>query len=296
MIREALDAMMESRRRVFPCRSNRASWMGHPCERKCVYERTAWEQKKVPEMEVQYIFDYGNTIEDMTLRRLRDAGVKVSSQQRDFEHKETGITGHVDGMLDDAGGAPLEIKGINQFDFEGINSTADMVQSSKPWIRGYPAQLQLYMLLAGKPRGCFLIVNKGTSIPKEIWMDLDLGYCEDLLKKAERINAHVAAGTVPDRCAYNPELCDRCDFAHICLPPVENREEFLMAQAPEMEAKIARRAELDAGATEYDKLDKEIKTWAKALTKDFIVCGNWIIKKSVSKSGAVTVKIEALTK
>lgn len=293
-LKNEMDKLMESKRRVFPCRSNRASWMGHPCERKCVYERTAWEQKQVPSLFTQYIFDYGNTIEDMTLRRLREAGVEISSQQRDFEHRETGITGHVDGLIDAEKGAPLEIKGLNQFDFAKLFTEEDMMKSDKPWIRGYPAQLQLYMLLTGKPRGCFLIVNKATSDCKEIWLSIDFGYCEELLQKAERINKHVSGSTLPDRCKYDPEVCDPCDFAHICLPPVENREEYLIAQVPEIEAKIIIREGLRVHSKKFDELDEEIKTWCKSLTKDFIVVGEWILKKKTSKSGSVTVLTERL--
>lgn len=290
MITEALDKMMEGRRRVYPCRGNRASNFD-VCERKMVYSITNWQDKTLPSLDLQYIFDAGNVWERATVRRLEEAGVEIEQRQRDFEYQ--GITAHIDGMVRVDGKAyPIEIKSMSQHIWEQINTVEDMTKSDKSYLRKYPAQLQLYLLMSNAEKGCFLLVNKQTSRVKEIWMTLDYSYCEELLKKAERVDRHVEDGTLPDRMPYDPAMCDKCDFAHICLPPVENREELYLSLAPEYETKLNERAACEESKARFDALDKDIKAWAKSIGKGYINCGKWLISKKPRKDGVVTVKIE----
>jgi len=84
----------EQKRRVSPCRSNRASQIGHPCLRYLTYCRKDWKQKVLPSVELLWIFEMGNLIEEMAVKRLTKAGLLVTQQQRDFEEPKQGITGH----------------------------------------------------------------------------------------------------------------------------------------------------------------------------------------------------------
>lgn len=296
-IEKQICEMMESRRRVSPCRSNRASSLGHPCERCLVYRRTRWEEAKLPDVKLLYIWDEGNEFERIALRRFAEAGFEITNQQRDYEDKRYGITGHVDSFLNVNGTSyPVEIKSMHQFIWESINSVEDMRNSPKVWTRGYPAQLQLYLYLSEKEEGCFYLMNKSTSEGKDIWMTLDYGYCEQLLQKAERINKHIEAGTEPDRIAYDPDTCDRCEFAHICLPPIERRPELLIEMEPAIAEKIEAWSKLKEASGEFGGLDKEIKAYAKERQELYINVGDWFISKKVSKNGAVRVSIEPLEK
>ncbi len=276
----------ESKKRVFPCRSNRASSMGHECARYLTYCRTRWEDKRLPEPGLLYIFNYGNTIEDMAIKRLQAAGFKISNQQRDFEDKQTGITGHIDCFLANGDGKeyPCEIKSMSPYIWDTIDSVEDMYKSDKKWVRGYPGQLQLYLLLSEKEEGLFYLVNKLTSQGKDIWMKLNYGYAESLLKKAEEINRNVIANTVPNRIPYNPEMCRGCDFEHICLPPAENNEELLIEAEPVIEEALNRRAEVEVMSKEYSKLDKKIKDYIKTRASDKINIGDWFIEKKTTVS------------
>lgn len=276
--------MMEAERRVYPCRSNRASVMGHPCLRYLVYCRSNWQDKKVPEVTLQYIFQMGNVIEDMAIDRLKKAGYEITQQQRDFEDAPHQITGHIDGFIKvDGVHCPLEIKSMSGNIWPRVSSVDDMLTSNHHWVRGYPSQLNLYLYLAGKEKGLFYLVNKQTGEGKDIWMSLDYNLAERDLKKAAAINRHLADTTLPDRIPFNPDNCIGCDFEHICLPPVESREQVLIEQEPEIEAALNRRAEIALLASEYDKLDKRIKDHAKAREKQIIIIGDWMITKKQSE-------------
>ena len=49
-------------------------------------------------------------------------------------------------------------------------------------------------------------------------MPIDYEMGERDLKTAEEVNAHVEAGTLPDRIPYDNSICGLCDFDAICQP------------------------------------------------------------------------------
>lgn len=295
MIKEKIDTMMDAKRRVYPCHTNRASTLGFPCDRYCVFSRTRWEDRKVPDLRLQYIFEVGRWAEKMLLRMMEDAGIEVLQQQRDFHDKEHEISGHVDTFaICDGSTFPVEIKSMNEFIWGQIGTIDDMLTSKHAHVRKYPAQLMLYLYLSEYERGCFLFENKQTGEPNEIWVDLDYEYCEELIQKADRVNAHVKAGSIPDRIKYDPDVCDRCDFAHICLPPIENREGLLIEMEPDIEAALEIRETVQPKHEVYVKADKQIKDWAKAREPLYINVGRWFIQKKIAKNGSVRMKIEPL--
>lgn len=317
----AVVAYMEDKRRLYPCRSNRASELGHPCLRYLVFNRTRGTERKIHDVGMQFIFDHGNTMEEMALKRLQESGFVLSHQQADFEIPEFDITGHIDANISDPSGKilpegtkyPVEIKGINQFDWEAISCMDDMTNSKKSWLRKYPTQFMCYLFgtsfqhvrmndptikaldfLAAieaskvQPKygeGCFYLVNKQSSQGKDIWGTLDPAFVRDLLLRADAINRHIKESTVPERIAYEPQTCDKCCFADICLPPRESRGNLLIEQSPQIEAKLDRRAELEEDAKTYSKLDEEVKTWAKMIPQTNINVGSWMITKKTTARG-----------
>jgi CRISPR/Cas system-associated exonuclease Cas4 (RecB family) len=282
--------------RLRPCHTNRASSLGHICERKLVFDRTRWEEATLYDVGLQFIFDEGNLQEAQVLKDLADAGWQVIEQQRDYEWKQYQITAHLDGKVILEQPFTLEIKSMNPFTFKTINSAQDILQSKKHYIRAYAAQMQVYLLLSNSERGVFIFKDKSSGLLKEVWMDLDYAMAEELIKKAERINGYVAQKETPPPIPWDEDICGRCAYAHICLPEAK-REAIDLTNDPELEVKLHRRAALDPPRKEYEELDGEIKDLVKEKPKvlcgPFLLTGKWIEPKDKPKYWKT--KIDQLT-
>jgi len=260
--------------KVWPVNSNRASDLGNPCIRYHVLNRTRYEEKALHDVGLQYVFDMGNEIEDIVLKELAEAGVKVIEQQRAFSWKEYEITGHCDGKIIDGEKVyPLEIKSCSPFVFKMINTIDDLKKGKYFYLRKYPTQLNLYMLMDGHDKGVFIFKDKNSGQLKEIWMDLDYALGEETLKRAESINAHLKAGTVPD--GINDDfVCGGCPFTHVCLPDRVGKEVEMIDNA-ELEELLDRYYALKPYAKEYDDVDEQIKKAVDGREK--LLVGNYFI-------------------
>lgn len=275
---DVVQAILEAKTKkikLWPVNSNRASEMGHPCERYLVYLRTRGEDRVLHDVNLQFIFDDGNLHEEGVLKDLKEAGFKIIEQQRAFEWKKYQITGMIDAkVLDGDKAIPIEIKSFNPHIWEKVNSVQDMQRSKFVFLRKYPAQLTLYLIMDEKEEGLFILKNKVNGRLKQIPIFLDYEYAEGLIQKAERINLHVQAGTLPERIPWEDGACEYCPFGHICLPSHEEKGTLL--NDPELELKLDRRGELKPLVDEFNELDKEIKEKLKEIPE--VVIGNWIIK------------------
>jgi len=265
----------------WPVRSNRASTLGHPCERYLVYERTRWAEKKLHDVITQFIFDEGAIHESAVIKELEEAGLKIIEQQRPFEWKKYQITGHIDGkIIDGSTVIPFEVKSMSDWTWKSISSIEDMKNSKFHWIRQYLAQINLYLIMDDKEEGMFILKNKQNGLLKQIEVKLDYEYTESLIKKAERINLHIENQTLPDRISSEFGICEDCGYMHICLPSIEHKGTII--DDPEIEIKLERRAKLKEFVDEYNELDKEIKEKFKEVPE--LIIGNWkIIGKWVEK-------------
>jgi len=284
MIVEKIEELKRSRIKQWPVRSNRASDLGHECLRYLVLQRTRWQEKKLHDVRLQSIFDEGNLHESAVIRDLMDAGIQVIEPQRGYEWREYQITGHIDAKIVINGKVvPLEIKSASPFIFQALNNIQDLYHGKYHYLRKYPAQMTIYLLMDNKEEGLFLFKNKVTGELKEIPMPLDYDLGEKLLKKAEAINEHVANETLPDYIPYDEEICGECPFQHVCLPEIK-RDALEIETDPELEEKLKRYFELKPLKSEYDKLDKEIKIKFKEQEK--VVIGNWLVTgKWVERKG-----------
>jgi hypothetical protein len=71
-------------------------------------------------------------------------------------------------------------------------------------------------------------------------------------------------------------VCRRCwAFGRLCTPPGLSVGEIPLLDDAELEAKLARRAELDEAAEEYETLDKEIKAAVRG--RERLLIGDWLI-------------------
>ena len=184
---------------------------------------------------------------------------------------------------------PVEIKGISPFEFDKLNSVDDFLKSKRTWIRGYPAQLFIYMLKFGKEKGFFALTNKLTGETKFIDVNLDNDYGEQILSKAERIYEHLANNTPPPACD-DISFCESCPLAHICgecrrVPTDIDLDE-------ELDDLINRKQELAEAKKEYEEVDKQIK--AKVGEREKIITGQYLIERKsfVKKSFTVPESVQ----
>ncbi|MBT9166758.1 MAG: hypothetical protein DDT19_00082 [Syntrophomonadaceae bacterium] len=281
-------SVLESKERNiknFPCKSNRASQCGHPCEKYLVLSRTRWQEKVLHDVGLELIFEGGRMIEDMALQELREAGYQIIEQQSSFEWRDIALTGHLDAKVVVNGQAiPLEVKGYQHYEFEKLNSLEDFFNSSKLWVRMAPAQLMMYMMSAESELGIFYLKDKLNYRPKVIWVELDYHYCEQIVQKLERVNRYIKEGTLPAG-VDDYDICQRCAFLHICLPELK-AQAMEIIDSQELEEKLLRREELSPLAKEYQELDKEIKKMVegkeKLLVGDFLIQGKRIERKEYS--------------
>ena len=281
-----VEKVLESKQREIrqsPVHSNRASQLGHECLRFHVFERTRWSEKVLHDVRLQAIFDLGKEIEEIVLKELREAGFQIHEGQRAFSWDAYKITGSIDGMLIlDGEAVPLEIKSASPHAFDSINSVEDIRRHKYPYMRRYLAQVTIYCLLTNKERAVIVFKNKVTGQLKEIWVPLDYDLGETLLKRAEAINAHVAAGTVPDPISYDEMLCGDCPYGHICLPEHIGTE--VEIDDGELAGMLDRLDQLKEAKKEFEEIDDQVKKIVegreKILAGSWMVLGRWLERKS----------------
>lgn len=288
-INERLFKAKADKIQVYPCNNIRASNLGHPCERYLYLLIRSWEEQKPHDVGLQNIFDLGNTLEEHTINNIKEAGFEVVTPTvRSWKVDVKGgiITGREDIRIKDENGEliPVEIKGLSPFEFDKLNTIEDFFKSKKAYVRGYPAQLFVYMLKFGKEVGFFALTNKLTGETKFIEVPLDYDYGEQMLSKAERVYKALAENTPPDACD-DVSVCENCSLAHICgecrrVPADIDLDE-------ELDELINRKQELAAAKKEYDKVDAEIK--AKVGEREKVITGEYLIERKSFVKKAFTV-------
>ena len=218
-IKNALERTAQSKIKVYPVEHLSASRLGHPCERYLYLLIKNWQDVKPYDVGLQHIFDLGNSIEDYTIAKLKEAGFEcITPTQRSWKIDKPLITGREDVRIKDADTGellPCEIKGIYPQEWEKLNSIEDFLKSKRYVVRGYPTQLFVYMYRFEKERGYFIITNKLTGEIKPIEVQLDYEFGEQCLQKAERIYKAVESGVAPDSCE-DASVCEQCNLQHIC--------------------------------------------------------------------------------
>jgi hypothetical protein len=288
MIIEKIVELKKSRIKQWPCNSNRASELGHPCVRYLVYCRNHWQDKTMHDVKTQMVFDEGIHQERYIIREMIEAGVHVIEQQRAFDWPEYQITGHIDCKIVEGDNViPCEIKTSSPYVFNSLESIQDLTHGKYLYLRKYPTQLNLYLLMDNKECGLFLFKNKTTGELKELFMDIDYQLGEDALAKAEKVNKYVAQKELPDRIPYTDETCENCPFMHICLPEVK-RQELIFENDEYIRDVVNKYMSLKSMYSEYNTLDDKIKNLF--MGRDKIVVGNWLItgkwiKSKTAKTG-----------
>ena len=273
--------------KVYPCEHLRASNIGHPCERYLYLLIKFWEEQQPHDEGLQNIFDLGNSIEEYTIKKLRDAGLEViTPTQRSWKVENPLITGREDVRIKDPETGELfpgEIKGLSPYEWERLNSVEDFYKSKRHYVRGYPAQLMVYCWKFEKEKGFFILTNKLTGEIKVIDVPFDWDRADALLKKGERIYAALAdktGGTLPEACD-DLTVCESCQMRHLCTAAI-NRPAADIDDG-ELEAAINRKNELAAAYREYNAANDEIKRLVG--DRENILAGDYVVTvKTIQKA------------
>jgi len=256
-------------------RSTTASSLGYRCERRLVYARTRPEMARPIGEELASIFEEGDMHELDVKKELIDLGYEPLEGQRSFYDKGLEIGGKIDCMLaispeHRAERVTVEIKSCTG----PPPRTAEGLRNNEGILGRYYAQMQSYLFLTGKPWGMFLFKDKITGLWYLVPVPLDYGYAEVLLQKAERVKAHMAAGTLPDRIADRSE-CSGCPFNDsICLPAEAPIDPLLLVNDDELLAQIEELERIEGMAKRHKKLDAIVKERFKLTKGERFVVGD----------------------
>ena len=295
-INERLYNAKKDKIKVYPCNNLRASNLGHPCERYLYLLIKHWDEQKPHDVGLQSIFDLGNTMEEYTIKNIKEAGYEVITPTvRSWKIDKPFITGREDIRIKDENGEllPVEIKGLSPFEFDKLNSIDDFFKSKRHYVRGYPAQLQIYMYHFSKEKGFFALTNKLTGQTKFIEMPFDYEYAESLLQKAERIYKALDENIPPDSCD-DVNVCENCPLQHICGDV--KRVPANVELDDELETLINRKQELAESKREYEKVDKEIKSRVgdreKVITGSYLITRNKIERKEYTVAARTEYRLQ----
>jgi hypothetical protein len=287
----AMDAQTAKRIKQFPNPNNRASEAGHPCVRYLTAKRLKTEMYELPSLELQRIFEEGSLHEKAVLRELEDSGFEVVEQQRAYQWRKFQLTGHIDAKVriegiepEEDAVIPVDIKSSSPNVFPAIKESEpiDMLQSKYFWIRKYPAQILLYMLMDGIEAGSIIFKNKttGEKCQKDFFLDDHLDYIDTVLQKLEMVNLYVENEELPQ--VEQIDECRRCGFCKtLCFPGQDYGPGFNFIADEEVEQMLERRAELEEAKKEYAELDSEIK---KKFRGRNAVVGDWKIESSMHET------------
>ena len=284
--------------------SNWPTVLAHPCEAYGVFNRTVPPQnRRKIGADLAMIFSEGNDQARIVKRDLEAAGFEVSGEEEQMTWPKFQISGRRDLVLWKEGmreKVRVEVKSCAPYTYDKINSADDLAKSDKMWLRKWARQVALYMILQGVDRYWLLLKNKSNGqikIIEFVQNDELLDCAEAMLAKAERINHLVQIGMAPPDTTKisDPDLCNECEFFDTCLPQLQLGPGAVVLteeDAAELALMLRRRAELDAAASEYDQIDKEVKAAIKAAAsegQDKVVIEDWIASIKTIEKKAFTI-------
>lgn len=242
------------------------------CLRRQVLQIVAWQDRPLPEPDLQARFEVGILQEREGIAKLLQLGFDVVEQQVPFElvrrggGREVVLRGKVDGKIRwGAQRVPFEIKSLHPNIYERVETLADFDRWA--WARRYPSQLQAYLIGHGAEWGFFLLTDC-LGHWRMVRIELDLDLAERIWRFAEAAHDGVVGwrrdGTLPGYSA-DPTECARCEFfGRACQPELVERGAALLRD-PELVADLERReALIAAGARELDGIDRSVKERLRA--------------------------------
>ena len=278
-ISERVHEFVQSEIKIYPVNNLRASNIGHPCERYLYLLIKHWDEQTPHDEGLQNIFDFGNSVEDYTIKKLKDSGLEViTPTQRSWKVDNPFITGREDIRIKDPEDGqlyPAEIKGLSPFEWERLNTIDDFYSSKRYYVRGYPAQLMVYCWKFEKEKGFFILTNKLSGKIKVIEVPFDWARADALIRKAERIYKALddrSGETVPDACD-DISVCESCSLRHLCTASIERPETDI--DDGELEALIDKKNDLAPAYKEYNDINDEIKRCVG--DRESILAGRYLV-------------------
>lgn len=272
-------AAVQKNVKVWPRDVNRASDAGHPCVRYLVFSRIAWQMKIPPDTTLQFIFKRGSAAEAVCDEELKLAGFKIVEHGRNYEDESLQLRGQIDRKMEiDGRRIPVEYKTISPREIDKLNSAQDMLDHDRVYIKQWPAQLLLYMLMSGADQGLFYLKNSLTWYPKSIWVDLaeHMTYVYGLVDKLRVVNDNVKKGVSPEIWPEDFEICDNCGFFLPCEPIKHFGAEAKIMLQTEIEELLDERGRLIEPHKRYGQVDKQVKEQFEGVEK--AICGHWLIE------------------
>jgi len=263
--------------------------LGYFCDRRIVYHRVWPELAAQIGFELASIFTEGKLHEKDIRRELMELGFEVVQAETNFRDERLEITGTIDGKLTVPDKSarkgfrlvPVEIKSIAG---SPPATTEAWRHTSRAILRRYFAQLQTYLFLTNELGGLGLFKEKATGLWTVVPAELDYGYTEELLQRAERVRDAVRAikGTgdnpdpdqveLPDRLADRSE-CPGCPWVSTCNPADAPIDPILLATDPELLAELEEHEQLERNAARWKELDGSIKDRFKLTKGDKFIVG-----------------------
>lgn len=265
----------------------RASGIDDPCNRRLYYYMTCGELANDVTTDLAAIFEEGKDQEPGVRRYLSELGFEVLKAQSTESWDHFNISGSVDGIIEYQGQRYVaEIKTVSEGAWDKLHTSEDFLASK--WYRKWYGQMQVYLLLFGLERGLFILKRKQAKQVRVIEIGIEFEYADGLLKKASTVNQAIKDGVEPDFLHGNPAECKACPFfGKVCNPPLDFGEGTQNIEDTELSHKLARREELAAARSEYEKIDKEVKERVKDIPH--AVCGDFEI---TGKAGVMKFKAQ----
>lgn len=262
--------------------SNHASQLGSECLRQLYYHRTSAHLRPAPSERTAFVWKVGRMVEREARRDLEAAGYEVTLAQGSFRWDAYNIVGSVDGFVSiDGESLPIEIKSCSDHYWDELTSIEAMKTSRHAWVRNYPAQLCLYLVMSNHPRGLFYLVNKATGQPRVLLMEIDWELAERCVQAAQSVNECVEMEEPPERPPFDAARCRYCDYRDtICSPPQPPRPRIDDA---EMLAFLKDHEALKEASRGYKKSQDRLKELFPE--EAVVMCGPWEITVTKTKRG-----------
>ncbi len=284
-----------------------ASFAGHPCDRNKYHCIADWQERLPARPGLQALFDQGHMEAQASRHDIEEAGFEIVRAEEPLNYVLRGgrhrlISGKIDFFV--TGGflgrrqVPVEHKGLSYGGSERFSDWREMLTAKQVWLRQYPAQMTLYLLMLAErhddTEGLLALRGKETGQITWLPIELDYAYGETILQSAERVYDALDAGVPPDRMAFDEHTCPICDFVHICAPEtVWVAQEVIQDDALQEHLDLlgagkmwlANAREHDAAVkARFDRVQEE-RTWR---------CGDWTIARRVNKKGVWSTHVNAV--
>lgn len=247
---------------------NTASELGFECLRYQVARRIKGDMRQRAGLSMARSFFLGTVLESPIIDLLRQAGFKVFQDPSTvfYEWQKYRIKGRTDGKIEmEVGGEkrvlPLEVKTCSQRTWAAVmrayESGEPLWRTEQVWLRKWPAQLTIYMLLTGSEVGEWVFLNKESGELMFWMLPLDYEYAERLIKLAEETNRWVDRGELPE--AVRTEWCAKCDFRDtLCFVGEDFGKGVELVVDEQVEDEVARLVELEDKVKEYEALKSKL--------------------------------------